>query len=769
VSFGVSPYGTTPFGGTSLVSGGVSLVSSTPASGATGVSSSANVTFQVNAPAEFDELTLSVKFNTVEVIRNGEFLAGYSGTIAFAGPDLDVSVTTHPAFSFGAVTVDITAYDLAGTLGSISYSFTIGLALDAALSGDATLVGSVDTIQALDAALSGSATLVGSVDGIQPLDAALSGDATLVGDAYIIQPLAATLSGSATLTGELSGSLFQVVSAQSLNSVTLVVIFSNPPDFTVASVVNPANYTFNGGLTAVRVLPDANPNAVRLLTVEQDYKLYVVTVGGTVTAVGGATVDPLANSGTFTGYPLTPKFLARVQGPTTVNVLFAQPMLVDAALTNTANYTIQSYSGVAIPVLSAVANTGSNATSVSLRVGAFPAGVPQVLTVSSNVKAADGRITQPNSANLTWGKIQNKTSISLSSFTGEVRARKFSPLGLSETLQLESSLSVVLAPLREGPVEVEALYDFIDLAEAVTVTGSGDPTTSHSISNTDTLRTHLYASVAAQPDLRNTSEVSLVDELFFQEGLTILPDLAQGLDPAISDLFGNPNGLVFFSPSLKTGGAPSSSLAVDEVKACTQSFDTYEFPKILDPNPFYTHGGGIKPTPIATLNNSVFYADFYRLKEAKYGVQDKRLDTVPTVVDLTASFTFTEVTYPPTRVALLNNPAWVVFNNGVAPPYPFITTDNLSPIPVGAVTYRRQYANPAEVLSLVEDGLQTLTATSVAVSDTLALSEDFDLTPGETVVQVNLDESLLIVEDVTTQLGVNFFEVLELVEGVTIL
>lgn len=749
MSFGVSPYGTTPFGGTSLVSGGVSLVSSTPASGATGVSSSANVTFQVNAPAEFDELTLSVKFNTVEVIRNGEFLAGYSGTIAFAGPDLDVSVTTHPAFSLGAVTVDITAYDLAGTLGSISYSFAVGVALDAALSGSATLVGDL-------------------VAGVQPLDAALSGDATLVGDAYVTQPLAATLSGSATLTGDLSGALFQVVSAQSINSVTLVVVFSNPPDFTVASVVNPANYTFNGGLTAVRVLPDANPNAVRLLTVEQDYKLYVVTVGGTVTAVGGATVDPLANSGTFTGYPLTPKFLARVQGPTTVNVLFAQPMLVDAALTNTANYTIQSYSGVAIPVLSVTANTGSNATSVSLRVGAFPAGVPQVLTVSSNVKAADGRITQPNSANLTWGKIQNKTSISLSSFTGEVRARKFSPLGLSETLQLESSLSVVLAPLREGPVEVEALYDFIDLAEAVTVTGSGDPTTSHSISNTDTLRTHLYASVTSQPDLRNTSEVSLVDELFFQEGLTILPDLAQGLDPAISDLFGNPNGLVFFSPSLKPGGAPSSSLAVDEVKACTQTFDKYEFPKILDPNPFYTHGGGIKPTPIATLNNSVFYADFYRLKEAKYGVQDKRLDTVPTVVDLTASFTFTEVTYPPTRVALLNNPAWVVFNNG-APPYPFITTDNLSPIPVGAVTYRRQYANPAEVLSLVEDGLQTLTATSVAVSDTLALSEDFDLTPGETVVQVNLDESLLIVEDVTTKLGVNFFEVLELVEGVTIL
>ena len=57
----------------------------------------------------------------------------------------------------------------------------------------------------------------------------------------------------------------------------------------------------------------------------------------------------------------------------------------------------------------------------------------------------------------------------------------------------------------------------------------------------------------------------------------------------------------------------------------------------------------------------------------------------------------------------------------------------------------------------------------MAVSDTLELSEDFDLTPGETVVQVNLDESLLIVEDVTTKLGVNFFEVLELVEGVTIL
>lgn len=567
-------------------------------------------------------------------------------------------------------------------------------------------------------------------------------------------------------------SFFQVLGARAVNPFTVVVTFSDAPDLSVPATVSPASYSFAGGISALQVLSDPDPNSIRIITTEQQYKLYTVTVQSAVESVGGATVDPLSETAEFTGFPLSPRFSARAQSPTAINLLFKQPMLANPDLIDPANYTLRMFDGTPLSILEIVPNTLVDPTLLTLKTSPLPSGVPLTLTVSSAVKASDGRIIQPNDAVLTWYAKQNRISIPLAEFTGEVRAPKGLKLEVQETLQLEESLSVVLDPLfAEIPTSPEALQENLTLVEYLTVQGSGlDTKKRYAVSVSDPpLLTNVRAAVTSQPEVRSTKEMSLSESLSIQEALSVLPELPGGLDPDVAKLFGQPNGLVFFSPSLKTGGAPTSSIQVDDVKACTQAYDVYQFPQPIDPKPLYTHGGGLTPTPeVTTLNNGVLFVEFYRLGEAKHTLRDKEEEEIPAPVDIGATFIFTEQTYPPDRVALLSNPSWKLFDNTAPPPYPFITADNLSPIPSPSVTYRRHYVNPAETLQLTE-GLQTAMATSIDVAETLTQSEDFDLVPGENVVQVNISETLTLTEGLQTKLGVNLFETLTLTEGISVL
>jgi hypothetical protein len=137
MSFARSPYGTTPYGGSALISGGFALVSASPIPNGTGVSIAAPVQFQVNASAEFDDLSLKVQLNGVQVILNSEFLVSFGGTIVFDGPDLIVTISSHPAFADGnPVTVDIEIVDLHGDLQTVSYLFNVD---EAAFAGAETL------------------------------------------------------------------------------------------------------------------------------------------------------------------------------------------------------------------------------------------------------------------------------------------------------------------------------------------------------------------------------------------------------------------------------------------------------------------------------------------------------------------------------------------------------------------------------------------------------------------------------------------------------
>lgn len=234
MSFGRNPYGTTPYGGAALVSGGISLVSSNPAVNGTGVPTNGAVQFLVNAPAEFDDQTLSVKFNGTPVIYYSEFQPGFNGTIAFDGQDLNVTISTHPVFPDGnSITVDIEVLDLAGVLGAISYVFHTG---GAVFDGAETLTLSEDLTFGQHATLAETLTLT---EGMSPFIANANEAMTMTETATIDYnakpPLAETLS----LTEEVRvGALFFGFT----DSTTIHVDF--PEEMDLDGAGDPGNFYF---------------------------------------------------------------------------------------------------------------------------------------------------------------------------------------------------------------------------------------------------------------------------------------------------------------------------------------------------------------------------------------------------------------------------------------------------------------------------------------------------------------------------------------------
>jgi hypothetical protein len=155
-------------------------------------------------------------------------------------------------------------------------------------------------------------------------------------------------------------------------------------------------------------------------------------------------------------------------------------------------------------------------------------------------------------------------------------------------------------------------------------------------------------------------------------------------------LFGTPDGLVFFSPSLNVA-APNSIIQVEEVDVCTTAYDTYVVPAPIDPTVLFTYGGGIVPTPSPDpylLNQCVLWAPFPRNFEAQIilgftGAANQ--DGYDGAVDTSCSILMQQQ-WALGYVALLNDPAWYLLPK-LSPlqsvPPMFITAKNLSPIPPG--------------------------------------------------------------------------------------
>ena len=151
-------------------------------------------------------------------------------------------------------------------------------------------------------------------------------------------------------------------------------------------------------------------------------------------------------------------------------------------------------------------------------------------------------------------------------------------------------------------------------------------------------------------------------------------------------LFGTPAGLVFFSPALNVPAA-NSSIQVDEVSVCTTAYDTYVMPQPIDPAALYTYGGPIPPPTL--LGGTVLWAPFPRLVEARFELTftgPSMVEFMPEAVDGPCTATFREP-WDHNYVALLNNPAWMLYDNS-APTTPpiFICAANMAPIPPGPMS-----------------------------------------------------------------------------------
>lgn len=140
-------------------------------------------------------------------------------------------------------------------------------------------------------------------------------------------------------------------------------------------------------------------------------------------------------------------------------------------------------------------------------------------------------------------------------------------------------------------------------------------------------------------------------------------------------LLGQPLGQVFFSPSLDLA-APNSAIQVDSISVCTKAFDTYTPPSPPDPSPLYTFSAG---GPSGTLGGAVLFTTFDRLLGAKLNLSIEPTDSFAPAVTGPAVAILQEV-FDPAFISLLNNSFWTMFNGSGNP---FITANNLAPIPPG--------------------------------------------------------------------------------------
>lgn len=134
---------------------------------------------------------------------------------------------------------------------------------------------------------------------------------------------------------------------------------------------------------------------------------------------------------------------------------------------------------------------------------------------------------------------------------------------------------------------------------------------------------------------------------------------------------------VYFSPAFETSGA-SSQIEVDEIDVCTKAYDSYEFPKFADPKLLFTYTKG---GPSSELGPSVMWAPWHRLEEARRDFTQKYSDSVRAMEHAPAAATLTSVDL--TRVSLLNNVSWKLFDNLGTPPDYFKVTNNLIPVGFG--------------------------------------------------------------------------------------
>lgn len=146
------------------------------------------------------------------------------------------------------------------------------------------------------------------------------------------------------------------------------------------------------------------------------------------------------------------------------------------------------------------------------------------------------------------------------------------------------------------------------------------------------------------------------------------------------DLFGEPLGLVFFSPALEESAA-NSVLQVDDVSVCTRAYDEYHMPEApASKELLFTYDPNLPETPIGDA--FVLWAPSTELADVQASLAMLEEDEGPPLEEESLVVVLEEP-FDPEYVALLNNPAWVLFDPD-SEEMPFICADNTGPIPPGA-------------------------------------------------------------------------------------
>jgi hypothetical protein len=257
--------------------------------------------------------------------------------------------------------------------------------------------------------------------------------------------------------------------------------------------------------------------------------------------------------------------------------------------------------------------------------------------------------------------------------------------------------SLFSTPMMPGPLTNVANYTVTDLNDNVlpVVSVQIEQVTGPALSVVLTLGTPMVTSSWYQtllnPAIVNTDdEAPEPSDFDFQfilpVQMTSVP-ISEFTGEVSNEMFGNPDGLVYFSPSLNVA-ASNSIIQVEEVDVCSIAYDTYTPPPVFDPAPFYTWSPS-GPQTFLLQPGIVLFAGFPRMSEAMFELEftpTHLMDTVPPPFDNSVCITMAQQ-FATGYVALLNDPAfWLFDGTHSATPPMWICADNLAPIPPGPET-----------------------------------------------------------------------------------
>lgn len=222
--------------------------------------------------------------------------------------------------------------------------------------------------------------------------------------------------------------LFGLVNVSAVNSTLVRVEFTDLLDFSFGLTLNPANYSFSGGLTVLAVVAES-AGTLLIATTEQDAVLYTLTVGAAQSYVG-ATLDSSLSQDTFTGIALDPSFLASGIAKRTIRLSFGTVMADSAELVAPASYTVTDLNGDPVSILSVAKATAANPMGVVLTLSSdLQTTESYRVTVSGTVLTLGGLSILPSTMLFTWVETTKDFAVPIAAFGGEVQGGPFGEHG----------------------------------------------------------------------------------------------------------------------------------------------------------------------------------------------------------------------------------------------------------------------------------------------------------------------------------------------------